>query len=460
MFKPWSRLALVSVMTASLLAACSGNTGTGTGNTESPKGTETPKGTESPKPKETVEISIMHYNGAWSEEQTAKVFAEPIMKKYPHIKVKAIGSTGKPLAEELADRVVTGNVPDLIMTTPGVGFETTIRQFKGEYDLTPLIKTFNYDLNQLDPEALKVAQMLSTNKELYSLPIYMSPNTLYYNKAIFDKFGVALPKDGMTWDELYETTKKLTRNENGVQYRGFMLSGFHLMRLNQVSQKMFDSSGEKLAFDTSEYKNYLKDIFRIYDLPGYDMNKVGQGANLNMFLKDQTVAMLEPGGVLLDEKQLSGALGDQWDFTSFPSLKEKPGVGYQPYPFVISMFNTSKHKEEAFQAMAYLTSAEFQAAATKQGSLLPVIKDKSIVATFGQESDFYKGKNVGALLPKQFASVPDEPTSPYRDIAQNELVNIYANVVHARMEMNQAFREAMERADKKIEETKVAKGAK
>lgn len=449
-FKQWGRLSLASVMAASLLTACGGNSGVESGNADQASGKEPQK------QRETVEISIFHYNGTWSQEQNEKVFAEPIMKKYPYIKVKAIGYTG---AKQLEEMVVSGTLPDLIMTTPGPGFETTIRKYESQFDLTPLIEQHHYDLNQLDPAALDTVRSLSTNKELFSLPIYMAPNTLYYNKGVFDKFGVAYPKDGMSWDDVYELSKKLTRNENGVQYRGFLASYVHMLRLNQVSQKLFDSSGEKVAFDTSEFKNYLKDIFRIYELPGYDMDKMSSlesNVHNTMFLKDQTVAMIEPGGTLLGEESLA-SLGNQWDFTSFPSMKDKPGVGYQPYPFLISMFNTSKHKEEAFEAMAYLTSAEFQTAATKQGALLPVLKDKSIVATFGQESAFYKGKNVGALLPKQFAPVPDEPFSEYTATAQSALYGVFKNIVTGKQDMNTAFREASETANKKIEELKAAK---
>ncbi|WP_158301807.1 ABC transporter substrate-binding protein [Paenibacillus mesophilus] len=438
-------VSLAGIIVVSSLTACSGGKGSST---------EAEKGSGQQKPRETVEISIFHYNGTWSQEQNDKVFAQPIMKKYPYIKVKAITYQGPKQLEEM---VVSGTLPDLIMTTPGPGFETTIRKYESQFDLTPLIKQYKYDLNQLDPAAVGAVRSLSTKGELFSLPIYMAPNTLYYNKTVFDKFGVAYPKDGMSWDDVYELSKRLTRNDNGVQYRGFLASYVHLMRLNQVSQKLFDASGQKVAFDTSEFKNYLKDIFRIYELPGYGMDKLSPDTNVNtLFLKEQTVAMIEPGGTLLGEESLAG-LGNQWDFTSFPSMKEKPGVGSQPYPFIISMFNTSKHKEEAFEAMAYLTSAEFQTAATKQGMLLPVLKDKSIVMQFGQESAFYKGKNVGALLPKQFAPVPDEPFSEFTATAQNELYLIFRKVVHGKMDINTAFRESTEAANKKIEEIKAAK---
>ncbi|RKN83969.1 ABC transporter substrate-binding protein [Paenibacillus ginsengarvi] len=443
MFKQY-RVWLASMIAVTTLAGCGGNSNSGANSSG-------PKEAEAPKPRETVEISIFHYNGTWTQEQNEKVFAEPIMKKYPYIKVNAITyKSGKQL-EEL---VVAGTVPDLIISTPGPGFETTIGAFKGQFDLTPLITQNKYDLNQLDSSALGVVRSLAPKNELYSLPIYMAPNTLYYNKNIFDKFGVAYPKDGMNWDEMYELNKRLTRLDGNVQYLGFMLSHVHLMRLNQVSQKLFDSTGEKVAFDTSTFKNYLTDVFRNFQLPGYDLS----ASNLNFvptFVKDQTLAMLEPGGTLLGEDLLA-ELKNQWDFTSYPSMKDKPGVGYQSYPFIISMFNTSKHKQEAFEAMAYLTSKEFQEISTKKGVLLPVLKDRSIVQSFGQENPFYKGKNVGALLPKQFAPVPDEPFSKYTAITQTNLYTIFTKVLKEQKDINTATREATEQANKQIAEAKAA----
>jgi multiple sugar transport system substrate-binding protein len=453
MFRQTLRPLAAGVTILSLLAACGGkDSAVGTPNPPAGTNPET-KVEQQPikpeeKPRETVEISIFHYNGTWNQEQNEKVFAEPVMKKFPYIKVKAITYTG---AKQLEEMVVAGEIPDLIISTPGPGFETTIGQFKGEQDIMPLIKQYNYDLNQLDPSAVGVVRSLAPEGKLYSLPIIMAPNVLYYNKSLFDKFGVAYPANDMTWDDLYEMNKKLTRLDAGVQYLGFMLSYVHLMRLNQVSQRLFDDTGEKVAFESNQLKDYLTNVFRNFQLPGYDLS-----GNLNfvpMFVKDQTLAMLEPGGTLLGEDSLKGM---NWDFAPFPSLKEKPGVGYQSYPFIISMFNTSKHKEEAFEAMAFLTSKEYQTESTKQGVLLPVLNDRTIVQQFGQQSDFYKGKNVSVLLPKQFAPVPDEPFSKYTAIAHNNLYTVFTKVLREKKDINTAFREATEQANKQIAEQKAA----
>lgn len=463
MTKRGFHLLFISLLAIVLLAACgtSGSQGNDGGTTPTPTPTPTPPPSETvqppapttpeppkepEKPKDPVDLVIYHYNGSWTEEQNQAVFADPITKKYPHIKMKALGYTG---AKQLEDMVVTGTTPDLIMTTPGPGFETTVLKYNAQTDLTPLIKQFNYDLNQLDPSGIGVVRSLAPTGELYSLPIYMAPFTLYYNEAIFDKFGVDYPSDNMTWDDMYSLSRTLTRQEDGVQYYGFMLSYVHLMRLNQVSQNLFDASGTKVAFDTDVYKNYLKDIFRIFQLPGYDLT--GSLAWNPKFVQDKTLAMLEAGGTLLAEDLLAG-LENRWNFAAFPSTNDKPGVGFQPYPFIISMFNTSKHKEEAFEAMAYLTSEEFQAASTKQGTLLPVLNDKSIVSSFGQESAFYQGKNVGALLPKQFAPVPDEPFSKYTAIAHNNMYTIFTKVLREGKDINTATREAAEQANNQIAE--------
>lgn len=407
---------------------------------------------------EPVELVIYNTNGTWTAEQFQEVFIEPLHKKHPHLKVSFIAYDSKD-KQQLSAMVASKQIPDLFVSTPGPGFETNVRTYELQYDLTPLIAQTKYDLGKLDEQAVNVVRSMS-NGALYSLPLYLSPNTLYYNKDVFDKFAVPYPPDGMTWDNMYELAKRLTRNDGGVQYRGLLLSYVHLMQLNQVSQRLFDPVTEKTAFDTSEFKNYLNKVFRIFELPGYAMDKISleTGPQNDLFIKEKSVAMIEPGGTLYDKVRIE-PLGNNWDFTYFPSLAEKQGLGYQPYPFVISMANTSPHKEAAFEVMRYFTSEEFQKSATRAGSLLPVLKDKSAVKTFGQDSELYKGKHVEALMPKSFAEVPVDGYSEYAALAKNQLYGVYRNVVTGKTDMNTAFRQATEAADKAIAAAKEAKAS-
>ena len=51
--------------------------------------------------------------------------------------------------------------------------------------------------------------------QLYFLPKDYSTLAVYYNKTIFDEYGVAYPEDGWTWDDLLSTAQALTQDTDG-----------------------------------------------------------------------------------------------------------------------------------------------------------------------------------------------------------------------------------------------------
>ncbi|WP_374017918.1 extracellular solute-binding protein [Paenibacillus thiaminolyticus] len=63
---------------------------------------------------------------------------------------------------------------------------------------------------------------------LYGMPIEGTQKALYYNKAIFDKFGVDYPRDGMTWDEIQDLAKQVTAERDGVKYRGLSFGHYSI----------------------------------------------------------------------------------------------------------------------------------------------------------------------------------------------------------------------------------------
>jgi multiple sugar transport system substrate-binding protein len=57
--------------------------------------------------------------------------------------------------------------------------------------------------------------------KLFALPTHQDVMITLYHKDLFDKFGIPYLKDGMTWDDLYAVSKRITRNEGGVNYVGY-----------------------------------------------------------------------------------------------------------------------------------------------------------------------------------------------------------------------------------------------
>lgn len=61
----------------------------------------------------------------------------------------------------------------------------------------------------------------------------MNIPALFYNKDIFDKFGVAYPKNGMIYEETLDLdlARRVTRSDGGVQYLGFYTGGADRMAM-------------------------------------------------------------------------------------------------------------------------------------------------------------------------------------------------------------------------------------
>lgn len=166
---------------------------------------------------------------------------------------------------------------------------------------------------------------------IYGIPVLVPPSTIYYNKDIFDKFGVPYPKDGMTWDDLYELSKSLTRMDGGTQYYGFASSYGHLAVMNQFSIPLVDPSTRKVTFDTNDkWRTFADNLTRFYKIPGYatlQANQMSEPNERNRFFKDRNIGMFLATTALHSEKEL----GDMnWDLASFPFYKECRASGRKP----------------------------------------------------------------------------------------------------------------------------------
>lgn len=427
-----------------MLAAC----GSGTGGGGAAPGAGSGKPGESaaaPAPrKDPVELSIINGMSTMTDEQFMEEYGKPIMAKFPHVKIKYfIGNSSKTMTE----RITAGEPIDIIFASSGLTVESLI-DHNLQYDISGLIKSYQYDLNRIEPTSIEFQKKLA-NGGIYGLPINTNTLALFYNKDIFDKFGVSYPKEGMTWDEMYDLAKKMSRQDSGIQYRGFVMSFPHMFRLNQLSVPFVDPQTNKPTFDSDGFKKLTENFARFFALPGNEGDsKTVQGLSTqrNYFYKDKTAAMIADLGGAYTNPILKDM---NWDIVQLPSFKDKMGIGTQTYPTYYYITATSKYKEQAFEIISYLTTDEFQSFQAKKG-YAPIVKNPEIAKQIGQDTDVLKGKNVKSLLPDKFAS----PVMLSRQSAATETAMYKAleDIVQNKTDINSALRTAAEAADKAIKE--------
>ncbi|CAG7626662.1 ABC transporter substrate-binding protein [Paenibacillus allorhizosphaerae] len=386
------------------------------------------------KTKEPVELVVYNVSNAGA---TAEAFMESdigkeIKAKFPHVTIKFI-ATGKGTTP--AELAISGQPIDLIISS--IYSYPVLADNSLLYDMSDLIAKNKYDIGRLEPSAIEF-QKLFGNGAIYGFPVSSTPVALFYNKDIFDKFGVPYPKDGMTWDETYELAKKLTRTDGGTPYYGFATRYPFMYNTNQLSLSYYNPKTQSVTVSDDKFKLFMENFTRFVQIPG------NEKATTDMFMKEKNVAMMA--------YQIGRWDFDSWDMVSMPTFKEAPGVGPQNYSTFMNISSTSKYKDQAFEILMALTSDEYQMNISKSGTL-PIVRTPEVIKAFGQTADAasgrnFRGKNVSAFFPQK-RPTPSFVTK-YDDAIAKRMNTAFADMAAGTKDAVTALREAQETASKDV----------
>jgi multiple sugar transport system substrate-binding protein len=378
----------------------------------------------------------------------AEKIGELVSKKFPHIKLNTIVGGG---SVNIENTVASGQLPDLISYSLG-GIEG-LKKAQMLSDLTPLIKKHGFDLTRLAAGVDVAVRHYSNNDGQFILmPFELNNNALFYNKTIFDKFGVSYPKDGMTWESLYDLAKQVTRMDGGVQYKGFRYEEQNMVFKNQLGGSFVDPGTHKAVVNNDLWKRWLNVMTAFYAIPGNELDtKISEK---DEFIKKQTLAM-RTGPNFMSELPAAVGNGFDWDVVSLPEFEGLQGKGSQLNAPYYGIPPTSKHKDEAFEVIAYLMSDEVQATMARLGRL-PIVREEKVKSEFGAGDEGLKGKNLQAFY-KDTVAKPS-PTTIYDSLAKVSLVKKgIRGMAIERKDVNTVLRETDEDINIQIEAAKAGK---
>jgi multiple sugar transport system substrate-binding protein len=435
--KRWSNVLAVlacTVLGAVLLAGCTGK--------ENKEGAAVAK-------HEPVTLKLYNSDTDY-EKQFKEQIASKVAQKYPYISFEFQGAEE---GKQIQDLVAAGDSPDIYYQGLSA-LQNNLFRFNLQYEMADTIKQEKFDLNRIDPGFLKIISNASASfgGQYFGLPVVGFVPVLYYNKDIFDKFGVSYPKDGLTWDSAYELAKRLTVYQDGVQYRGLGVNVQYLLDNNQLGAEYFDPKQDKAAVNTDPWKSVFTTLTRFYQLPmNSKMTKAGNSSELTAFTKDRNLAMY--AGV-------TGAMNkfpddfNSWDMTAMPTMKEAPKTNIQLNPRFYYMMSSSKHKEEAFKVVEFVLSDAMQMELSKLGQPT-VLVNPEVRKAFGQDFPMIKGKHMEAM----YFDPPVAPAAP-RDpklviVQTNKLAgDTFNNILSGAKDVNTALREFDDGLNKSIAEEK------
>lgn len=442
---------LLSVLMLALVVACSNDNGNQSANDPLDTISE-PKTTEpelSSVKKDPIELVMWYGSGVpASEEAYMEMYGDLIKKKFPYITPKFLPAlTAETQAEQM---IASKSQMDLLSVSIG-GTALVILANNLQYDISDFIKKHDFDLNMIEPTSIAIQRQIA-NGGIYGLPISTDTMTLFYNRDIFDRFGVEYPRDGMTWEEVYDVVKSVSRTEGDTRVWGMGVSPDHALLMDPLSPVLVNEQDQPQFSTAARVKQFFETLTGVFEVPGneVDTSNWDYGTQIGMFQKEKNLAMLLGTsalgyGYFADRDELN------WDVVSYPRYSTNMETGPQAYPVYYYVSQTSKYKEDAFLVSAFLTSKEVQAHLVQYG-ILPSIADFSVMDKYGAYLPYMSDKNTAAFLPETFA--PPAFKGKYQAIANGQVYEVFRKIVLKETDINTALREADEALQKAIAENK------
>ena len=401
---------MTGVIGMGLLAGC------GNGSSEEKKG-------NSGNGDEKVEITFWdNYADTIHTEVYEKIISD-FEKENPDISVKYV-----PLPSDQAkskyDIAIQGN------TTPdcGVIYQYWMNDFVVQDALLPLDEYTADDDSLLDTF---VESMKSTapDGKYYSLPFYVVPPALWYNTEMFEEKGVKVPT---TWDEVFEDVPTLTDKEKGVY--GFSIRG-GAGSSQQLEQMLYQYSGITEMFD-EDGKSTINDPKHVEFLEKFAAlyNKYTPESDITN-ASTEMISAFDSGSAAMIFHNI-GSYGQHRDtlgeekFGAVVNLKSVDDTNVMVSNGVasLSVFKNSKHPEEAYKFIQYLTEHTANSYFNETLGSIPTNKE-ALADEWVQNSAPVKAAADMLLDPEtKIATLPVEVTG-YFDLHTNTLAKDFQNVL-------------------------------
>ena len=218
------------------------------------------------------------------------------------------------------------------------------------------------------------------------LPQNVSSLAVYYNRTLFEKYGVPLPKAGWTWNELLTTATAMTRDAAGGVIRGTESEGaaqrpaVHGLGIEpsiiRLAPFVWSNDGEivddparptRLTLDTPAAKEVLKNLIDLrlaYGVVPTD-EEVESEDDESRFANGRLAMLLSSRRSTTTFRSITGF---EWDVASLPVYRRPVGILHSD---AYCMTRGGGNKQAAWNFLEYAVSAEGQKIIAATGRTVP-----------------------------------------------------------------------------------------
>ncbi|MBM2614395.1 ABC transporter substrate-binding protein [Actinoplanes sp. LDG1-06] len=423
------RLLAGGVGAALLLSACMGGT--------TDDGKDSAAGYD---PAATVELTW--WTGQTEEaEKVAEGLAAEYHAAHPNVTIKT--SPGAPTTDDLLTKLSAGfaggSYPDISYAYGN--WAGDLGASGKTQDLTAYVQEPSFGWTEMPEAARTVA---TANGKVIGVPALVDNLALIYNKAIFDKAGVAYPTDDWSWDDFRQAAKKLTDPATKTYGTAYSVSGsedttWHLWPLLwQNGGKILD--GTKPAFNSDAGVTALETL-RVMAVDDKSMYLDQTDEKYHPLFNSGRVAMILTGPwALLEIKEAKLAYG----VTNLPGVNGDHQTVSGPDLWVLFDHDDVNRAGAARDFIKWLTSAQIDAKWNLKVGNLPLRTTEKDTPEFAAYVKEYPGGQ------KFFDNLTNakqaRPTVPGYEVLSRNVGDAIASVLQGRASAKDALDEAAKKS--------------
>lgn len=369
-------------------------------------------------------------------------------KEHKNVTVNYDPIPGSAYTNRLMTQIVGGTAPDVFVIPPGNIYDYAKRG--ALLDLTPYLKKYASEVGDIYPQLMRT---VTFDEKVWGLPSNANTEVLFYNRKIFRDAGIAYPEGQLTWTQIAQLAKKLTRRDARGRVTQFGVnipkSGNEAWLIAYAfGAKVWSDDGEKCTLNTPqmiEAITYIKDQIHVHKVAPSSNDLDTEGA-IDRFANNRMAMYPGLRWVTSVLKNKSASELD-WSVAAYP--KEKKAVNWI-LGNIMGISAKTKKPEMAVAFLLHMIRPEAINFFIEFGDSIP-LRSKGIEQDFFlNEPERPKGENQAYLDGMKNALIDNDLTHP--DVILDEFNTIVWKEVESFYLGKSSATEALARAEKKVNE--------
>ncbi len=349
-------------------------------------------------------IRLAHWDASGSIE---KVVVEQVVKKFEeyHPEVEVEVDIISDYETQMPRIIASGRVHDVFLVPDG-NFGQWVKT-GGLLNLTEYINNSEeFEIENVYSTAVDRyrwnGKIMGTG-DIYALPKDIGPQVMYYNKDLFDEFGVSYPPKDEPMD-IYDALEMW--KEFGDVHSDGSLGDDHIYGVPQMTPEglVWSNGGDFLNETRTEATVNTTSVIEAYQFLANAVNthKIIPSGTASAGTNPKSMFVTQRAATLIDGRWSVATFRNikdfDWDIAPVPSFSDYPWKNAWSGSVGYAVFKNTNHPDLAYKLVEFFASKEGQRIMASTGFSIPLYNDQETVNAFLESEQGKKPENVEVFL--------------------------------------------------------------